>query len=103
MCRYFERNTCKYLLLYVSLSCCIFKEIPLDTAPFSAPFSAPISAPVSAHRHLRGRVAVASLLHRRRIAVTSPDRIAAASRRGRVADFIRITFASGASDELHAD
>jgi hypothetical protein len=39
-------------------------EIPSHTAP--------VSAPVSAHRHLLGRIAVASLLHRRRIAVASP-------------------------------
>ncbi len=81
MCRYFSRNTNIYLLLYVSLSSCIFAKIPAHTAPISAPVPAPVSAPVSAlvsapisarlHRLLRGCIAVASPSHRRRIAVAS--------------------------------
>ena len=68
-----------------------------------------VSAPVSArfHRRLRGYIAVASPSHFRRIAIALPHRIGAASRRctkrRRLADFIRITFASGAADPLHAE
>jgi hypothetical protein len=66
------------------------------------------TAPVSARdsrRFLRIAIcAVASQSHRSRIAVALPShRIAAASLRWRVADFIKITFASGASDALNAD
>jgi hypothetical protein len=86
--RYIFRNTYGCMCHYPAV---FLQEIPSHTAPFSAPFSAQVSVPVSAHRHMRGRIAVASLLHRRRIAVTSPDSIAAALRRWRVADLIGIT------------
>ena len=96
ICRYFSKNTYRYLLLYLSLSSCIFAKIPAHTAPVSAPVSVPISAPISArlHRHDGGAIcAVASPYHRRRIAVASPHLVSAASRRckkhRRLADFIR--------------
>jgi hypothetical protein len=75
MCRYFERNICKYLLLYVSLSFCIFGGNTFTyCAGFCAGF-APVSAPDS-RRFLRIAIcAVASLLHRRRIA-SPPHRVA---------------------------
>jgi hypothetical protein len=69
----------------VSLSRCnnaavLFQEIPAHTGAVSALVSAQL------HRRLRGRIAIASLLHRRRIAVASPHRIAATSRRWRLAE-----------------
>jgi hypothetical protein len=78
------------------------QEIPEYTAAISAAISAPVSAPVSARWNRRLRAS-----HRRRIAIASAHRIAAASRRctklRRLANFIRITFASGAANSLHAD
>ena len=74
MCRYFLWNTYKYLLMYVSLSFGILLKIPTNTP--------------SHRRH-------ASPPHYHRIAIASPQRIGAASRRctkcRRLVDFIRIT------------
>jgi hypothetical protein len=74
MCRYFERNICKYLLLYVSLSFCIFGGNTFTyCAGFCAGF-APVSAPDS-RRFLRIAIcAVASPSHRCCIAVASHRR-----------------------------
>ena len=92
-CRYFCSNTCTYLLLYVSLSACIFVRNTCTYCAgyggfcagflrrflrgFCAGFCA-VSAPVSArlHRSLRGCIAVASPSHRHRIAASHRRRIA---------------------------
>ena len=109
MCMYFARNTCTYLHWFVSLcssifyeNTCTYLQIPtvgmcryltVFFSGFCAGFCAVASPPAR--------------LHRRRIAIALPHRIGAASRRctkrRRLADFIRITFASGAADPLHAE
>jgi hypothetical protein len=63
---------CVTILLYFARNTCIY------CAGFCSGFSAPDSAPVSArlHRHLRGRIAVASPSHRRRISTSHRPRIA---------------------------
>jgi hypothetical protein len=63
----------------LSLSCCIFAKILAYTAPISAPVSAPVSTRL--HRRLRGRIAVASPSHRRRIAASHRSRIASPQHR----------------------
>ena len=77
---------------------CILSVLYLNSAPVSAPPPA-VSAPVSARLHcrLRGRIAVTSPSHRR--IASAPHRVAARN----AGDFIKITFANGAADSLHAD
>ena len=88
------------ILLYFCKNTCIY------CAGFCAGFRAGFCAVAlpSARSHRRC-IAVASPSHRR-IAL-QPHRIAAAShrctKRRRLADFIRITYASGAADSLYAD
>ena len=108
-CRYFCSNTWTYLL-YVSLSACIFVRNTCTYCAGYGGFLRRFSAPVSARflrQFLRGCIAVCAVAlqsHCRRIAIASPHRIGAASRRctkcRRLADFIRITFASGPADSL---
>ena len=117
-CRYFCSNTCTYLLLYVSLSACIFVR---NTCTYCAGYGGFCAGflrrflrgfcAVSARflrRFLRGCIAVCAVAlqsHRRRIAAShrriasAPHRVAARNIR-RLADFIRITFASGPADSL---
>ena len=90
--------------LYVSD--CIWVHICLYLRPVSAPISAPVSAPVSTpvsapvsarlHRRLRGHIAVAS---QHRIGGASHR----STKRRRLANFIRITYASGSADSLYTD
>jgi hypothetical protein len=84
MYRYFARNTCTYLLLYVSLSCCIFSRITcIYCAGFCAGFCASFCAGFCA-----GFCAVESpsaQTHRRRMAVASPSHRRIASAPNRVA------------------
>ena len=110
MCRYLQVSCMKYLqiptccivtiLLYFCKNTCIY--CASFCAGFRAGFCAVASPSARSHRR---RIAVASPSHRR-IAL-QPHRIAAASRRctkrRRHADFIRITYASGAADSLYTD
>jgi hypothetical protein len=74
-------RVCIVSVLYLYLEC-ILSVLYLNSAPVSAPppaVSAPVSAPVLCD--FIAVCAVASQLHRRRIAVASPHRIAASHRR----------------------
>ena len=92
--KYLHQVFCqKYLLLYLSLSACILLKVTTHTYCCMRRFR---------HRFLRGRFAVCSVASpsHRRIA-SAPHRVAAVA--WRLANFIRITIASGAADSLHAD